>query len=294
MNYRSTLLYITTLCLLSTQFQFHVEVFADDVVDEQYECPDENAAFVTTCSGGDVDQAVTEEIANDGDEGGGEPEDRYVSEDEHVNDGTADDVSTEEELHNAETSQENLQNTEGIFDDSDILDELLQESSQQHTQSSQTCTPNFGDSNNPQEDPHDEISDNTNAMQQLQHTFVKLSHRYYDPLPAKAKCAVGTVCGFVSSRIALGVANRIVRLTGAIWVASEVLHTSGFCDETKCVPEEMRPWIGIIKRALIKQCMRVRLMARKIYDQERIRELAQKDGKFFGGFASGAFVGFVV
>jgi hypothetical protein len=287
MNYRSTLLYITTLCLLSTQF--HVEVFADDVVDEQYECPDENAAFVTTCSGGDADQTVVEDSVDRGDGGEGEPEDIYVS---PGDDGTPDDVSTEEDLNNAETSEDN-QNTEDSFDDSDILSEVLQESSQQ-TQSSQTCTPNFGDSNNPQEDPHYELGENTNAMQQLQHTFVKLCHRYYDPLPAKAKCAVGTVCGFVSSRIALGVANRVVRLTGAIWVASEVLHTSGFCDETKCVPEEMRPWIGIIKRALIKQCMNVRLMARKIYDQERIRELAQKDGKFFGGFASGAFVGFVV
>jgi hypothetical protein len=35
-------------------------------------------------------------------------------------------------------------------------------------------------------------------------------------------------------------------------------------------------------------------MARRIYNQERIREIAQKDGMFAGGFASGAFVGFVV
>eukprot|EP00956_Cyclotella_meneghiniana_P044913 scaffold342608_cov76-Cyclotella_meneghiniana.AAC.1 len=271
---RSTLLYIATICLLSTL----VDVFAqENLTDGQ--CPDDNTAFITTCGGRDSEQEILGESA---------------------------DGSTEEETNtNGETSEDDATHHQGVpdpdevnvFDDSHLVDEVIHESKreqsqqqqqqQQQQQHKESYTSNF-DHN----DKYEEIG--VNAMQQLQHTFVKLTQRYYDPLPAKAKCAVGTICGFASSRIALGVANRLVRLTGAIWVASEVLHTSGFCDETKCVPEEMRPWIGIVRRALVKQCVRVRLMARKIYNQERIREIANKNSQFAGGFASGAFIGFVV
>lgn len=289
MNYRSNLLYIASmLCLLSSPF--HVEVFANDAVEDQYDCPDDNAAFVTTCSGvhseqGDaIEESATSSI-----------EDEHIVDDEKE----YEDVTTnEDDLNQQQEASVEGQSEDNKLDDSDLVQEVLEESLPQQPQESrtQTCTPNFGDNSHSDENNfHDESDDiGTNVKKQLQHTFIKLTHRYYNPLPDKAKCAVGTICGFASSRLALGVANRIVRLTGAIWVASEVLHTSGFCDETKCVPEEMRPWIGIIRRALIKQCIRVRMLARKIYDKEEIRAIAQKDGMFSGGFASGAFVGFVV
>ena len=71
-------------------------------------------------------------------------------------------------------------------------------------------------------------------------------------------------------------------------------HTTGFCDEAQCVPEDARPWVGIIKRALIKQCIKVRLFVRKIWNSDKIRELAQRDELVALGFAAGAFIGFVV
>jgi hypothetical protein len=40
--------------------------------------------------------------------------------------------------------------------------------------------------------------------------------------------------------------------------------------------------------------MKVRALARRIYDQDRIRELAQRDEFVAAGFASGAFIGFVI
>lgn len=251
------------------------------------QCPDDNTAFITTCGGSNSEQDISSETI-DG------------STEEETN--TSGETFEDDAIHHQDVTDpdEVLDQSEydNAFDDSHIVDEVIHESTreqseqqQQQQQHEESCTSNFVQ-NESQNDDSEEIS--VNAMQQLQHTFVKLTQRYYDPLPVKAKCAVGTICGFASSRIALGVANRLVRVTGAIWVASEVLHTSGFCDETKCVPEEMRPWIGIIRRALVKQCVRVRLMARKIYNQERIREIAKKDSQFAGGFASGAFIGFVV
>merc|ERR1711957_692245 len=119
-------------------------------------------------------------------------------------------------------------------------------------------------------------------------------HRYYDPLPSQGKCAIGAVCGFTSSRLSLGIANRAFRLAGATWVLSEVMETSGFCDEARCVPEEARPWVEHLRNAFVKQCIRVRAIARKMWDRDRIREIAQKDGGAAGGFAAGAFIGFIV
>ena len=286
MNHRTALLYIAAICLLSSWSP--VQIFADETPDVQYECPDDNAAFVKICSGGDGGAGLFDESLDDD----------AVGDDNIVDDMVADEnLITDENAAN--DSLPSTSHDDTIFDESHLVNEVLHESSDQQQQSSraqhtssQTCSTKFNDSSN--ENIIDELGDNANAMQQLQHTFVKLTHRYYDPLPEKARCAVGTICGFASSRIAMGVANRAIRLTGAVWVASEVLHTSGFCDETKCVPEEMRPWIGIIRRGLIKQCNNVRTIARKIYNQDRIQEIAKRDGMFAGGFASGAFVGFVV
>lgn len=130
-------------------------------------------------------------------------------------------------------------------------------------------------------------------MRQMKRTTTELVQKYYDPLPRPGKCAIGTACGFVASRLSLGVANRLFRLAGATWVLSEVMHTSGFCEEATCVPEEARPWIGILRRTLVKRLVKVRMIARGIWDQDRIREIAQKDEMVAGGFAAGAFIGFV-
>jgi hypothetical protein len=45
---------------------------------------------------------------------------------------------------------------------------------------------------------------------------------------------------------------------------------------------------------LINQCIKVRLFARRIWNQDRIRELAQKDELVAAMFAAGAFIGFIV
>lgn len=170
------------------------------------------------------------------------------------------------------------------FDEDDIVNEVLDDfNSQTNNDFEQEEEPRVCDA----------AHDNT-PMQQLKANFNTLAERYYDPLPRNGKVAIGTSLGFIASRITLGVANRIFRLTGAIWVLSEMAYTSGFCDEAQCVPEEARPWIGILRRTLATQSMKVRAWARKLYDQERIRELAQKDEFVAGGFATGAFIGFVL
>lgn len=171
------------------------------------------------------------------------------------------------------------------FNEDDLVNEVLEDHS---------------DSNNfhqKEEQTNNEFCDTAydrTPMQQLTENIHTITKRYYDPLPRNGKAAIGASLGFIASRICLGVANRVFRLAGATWVLSEMLYTSGFCDEYECVPEEARPWIHILRRTLANQSMKVRTMARRIYDQDRIRELAQKDEFVAAGFASGAFIGFII
>ena len=137
------------------------------------------------------------------------------------------------------------------------------------------------------------------AVQQFKRTSNRLIQKYYTPLPKQGKGAIGGVIGYTISRLALGVANRIFRIVGATYVLSEALYTSGFCDEAKCstsslIPEEARPWITILRRLVIRQCIKIRHVTRQLWDTEKIRYVAQQDEVLSGGFAVGAFIGFVV
>lgn len=134
------------------------------------------------------------------------------------------------------------------------------------------------------------------AVQQFKRTSNRLVQKYYTPLPKQGKGALGGVIGYTISRFVLGVANRTFRIVGATYVLSEALYTSGFCDEEKCsvIPEEARPWITIVRRLVIRQCIKVRHVTRQLWDTEKIRHVAQQDEVLSGGFAVGAFIGFVV
>lgn len=304
MNNRTLLLIIASICFISSS-SINIAKAADVVAEDEtkYECPKDHA-FVTTCTGSSDDGGGAVAVAADA--GADEVDDEAIYFEEVAREALQDDLSSHEQFSN-----------DGVHDDDfdDLVDEVLEESVKEETfqqqqqpppstnkqsssfeqQQQNAFTSNSNSNNSNQNDYCDADPDlATTAMQQLKHQITTLTHKYYDPLPEKGKCAIGTVCGFAASRITMGVANRVFRLVGATWVAAEVLHTSGFCDESKCVPSEMRPWIGILHRALVKQCVKVRLIARRVWDQDRIRELAQNHKQFSGGFASGAFIGFVV
>lgn len=274
-------LFITLLTLLSCSNKY-ILVSADiiddnsdnaDIIEDNsdnIDCPGPDEAFVTTCSG------------------------------------TSDKI-TQTTPPSEETD---------LFDESDLVNEVLEDSTTEEELPSKKSQPKFTSSDNSnnrdytrqqfdsnfnsKDDRHSNeegmcnSDDGPMALQQLKQTTTKLMQRYYDPLPKQGKMAIGTIVGFTASRLSLGVANRIFRIAGATWVLSEMAHSSGFCDEAQCVPEEARPWIGIAKRALINQCIKVRLFARRIWNQDRIRELAQKDELVAAMFAAGAFIGFIV
>lgn len=176
----------------------------------------------------------------------------------------------------------------------DLVDEAVGESKESNNSHEAHNSVGNNDDSQQEFDSSGSRSGDTTTAQQLKLATKELISRHYDPLPRQGKCAIGTICGFAASRLSLGVANRLFRLAGATWVLSEMMHASGFCDEAKCMPEGARPWIGILRKAMVQLCTKVRIIARQIWDQDRIRELGQKDEMLTGGFAVGAFVGFIV
>eukprot|EP00984_Skeletonema_dohrnii_P032828 scaffold27662_cov94-Skeletonema_dohrnii-CCMP3373.AAC.1 len=112
------------------------------------------------------------------------------------------------------------------FDEDDLVNEVLEDFDSQNDN-------NFKQEEAEEEDGVCDAAYDNTPMQQLRANINTLTKRYYDPLPSNGKAAIG-----------------------AIWVLSEVMYTSGFCDEAQCVPEEARPWIGILRRTVVKQCMK--------------------------------------
>lgn len=282
-------LFITLLTLLSCSTKCTLFVSADiidensdnaDTIDDNtdnIDCPGPDEAFVTTCSGSSSDKTTqtTTPLSEETDI----IEDDLFDESVLVNEVLED--SSEEELPPKQSQPK--------FTSSNNSDYTRQKQQQQYDNNF-----NSKDDRYSNEEGTCNSDDGPMAIQQLKQTTTKLMQRYYDPLPKQGKMAIGTIVGFTASRLSLGVANRIFRIAGATWVLSEIAHSSGFCDEAQCVPEEARPWIGIMKRTLIKQCIKVRLFARRIWNQDRIRELAQKDELVAAMFAAGAFIGFIV
>jgi len=262
----------------------NVDNVDSDIIDDNVDnidCPGPDEAFVTTCSGGSSDKTIPP-LSEETDI----TEDDLFDESDLVNE-VLEDSTTEQELPPKQSQPK--------FTSSDSNNSDDYERQHQQKQRRQFDT-NFNskDDKHSNEEGMCNSDDGPMALQQLKQTTTKLMQRYYDPLPKQGKMAIGTIVGFTASRLSLGVANRIFRIAGATWVLSEMAHSSGFCDEAQCVPEEARPWIGIVKRALINQCIKVRLFARRIWNQDRIRELAQKDELVAAMFAAGAFIGFIV
>ncbi|EJK48570.1 hypothetical protein THAOC_32622 [Thalassiosira oceanica] len=239
------------------------------------DCPGKDEAFVTSCSGGGV---------------GGE----------------------RKEAHQADGPV--------VDDESDLVDEVLRESAGREGERAEPAKESRRSANSnhggpragkqstfadqqrrrgqQQEEPVcDASSDDESAdvlLHKLRHNVEIQVHRYYDPLKPELKTLAGAVLGVISSRLVLGVASRLVRLAGAVYVLSEALHASGYCDESRCVPEEARPWLSVIKRVIVRQSVRVREASRRVWNEERIREFVDGNKDLAAGLAGGAFVGFVL
>ena len=244
---------------------------------------DEQTPSAQDSSSDDDDDFHSEEINNDvhTSQWKNQPQEQYINEWNESADSKSGHMN-----HGQQQHQEQQRWIDGI-----ICQEQRQQQQQQQQQQS-TCNNNAFTSTTSTSSDDNEFS----VYHQLKKTTATFVHRHYTPLPQRGKCAIGSACGFLASRLSLGVANRIFRVAGATWVFSEAIHASGLCDETSCavIPEEARPWIVILRRSIGQKVESVRRMARKLWNKERIREMARQDEALACGLAAGAFVGFIV
>ena len=272
--------------------------------DDILPCPGPDEAFVTTCSGSgsdgdEIDQLTEKQTPSPAEISSSNDDDISDLVHEVFSDGS---INNDENISEQKQQPHNQHESEnsGNIDYDNMKDERQQQQeqswgdgttqSQQHQQEISTSCNNNAFPSSSNEDTE------YSAYYQLKKTTATFVHRYYSPLDKRGKCAIGSACGFLASRLSLGVANRIFRVAGATWVFSEAVHASGLCDETSCavIPEEARPWIVILRRSIGQKVKSIRRLARRLWNKERIREIARQDEAMACGFAAGAFVGFIV
>ncbi len=275
------------------------------------QCPGPNEAFVTNCSSGSVGSDGKEQLKkgnpNSNNNNTGLDADKQTPSPQDSSSDDDDDFLSEEINKDEDAPQRKQQRQEQYMNElnesGDIKSGHMNDGRQQHQEQQR-----WSDGTTCQEQQQQQFTcftSNTSTSSddaefsvyhQLKKTTATFVNRHYTPLPQRGKCAIGSACGFLASRLSLGVANRIFRVAGATLVFSEAIHASGLCDETSCaaIPEDVRPWIVILRRSIGQKVESVRMMARKLWNKERIREMARRDEALACGLAAGAFVGFIV
>uniref|UniRef100_A0A7S2XS39 Uncharacterized protein n=1 Tax=Attheya septentrionalis TaxID=420275 RepID=A0A7S2XS39_9STRA len=127
------------------------------------------------------------------------------------------------------------------------------------------------------------------------HTFKPLQ-RSYQRLPPNGKLAVSGITGLISSRMVVKTAVIGVKLLGATLMAAEVLNCAGVLkeldDETTPTMDEA---FGQFKKMATNAANFVKLQIQERFRPEAIRSTLEAASQHTTmGFATGAFIGFVV
>lgn len=116
----------------------------------------------------------------------------------------------------------------------------------------------------------------------------------YDDLPEKGKFAAGVTIGFTGSRLAIKSATTVVKVTGAAFVATEVLSAVGVLDEIPSLSEEQTEVAQQLKQRAVAFANNFRSTIRRRLNTDNIKRLMETDRMVTMGVATGAFVGFIV
>ncbi|CAJ1966896.1 unnamed protein product [Cylindrotheca closterium] len=115
----------------------------------------------------------------------------------------------------------------------------------------------------------------------------------YDDLPENGKLATGAVAGYGVSRVAIKSAVTVVKVAGAAFVATEALNAAGVLDEIK-IPDHFSSEKENLKRRALTAANDFRNGVREKLKPETLRRFMETDRMASIGFASGAFLGFVL
>lgn len=126
----------------------------------------------------------------------------------------------------------------------------------------------------------------------FQSTYDYLKQKY-DDLPENGKLATGAVAGYGVSRVAIKSAVTVVKVAGAAFVATEALNAAGVLDEIK-FPDSLTDEKENLKRRALSVANGFRNGVRERLKPETLKRYMETERMASIGFASGAFLGFVV
>lgn len=136
------------------------------------------------------------------------------------------------------------------------------------------------------------ICDGKAAEGPFQGTYDYLKQKY-DDLPENGKLATGAVAGYGMSRVAIKSAVTVVKVAGAAFVATEALNAAGVLDDIK-FPDSYSDETENMKRRALSAANRFRTGVRKRLNPDALKGFMETDKMASIGFASGAFLGFIV
>lgn len=125
-----------------------------------------------------------------------------------------------------------------------------------------------------------------------------LKASYYDNLPPKGKFATGAIVGFAFSRFTVNSAVSALKMTGAAFIASEVIHRSGVFDSVNLLSDENAELLALVNRSFTRRVTNFSTEVRSHLKPERVQAtvnsaLSQEKMCTIGA-ATGAFVGFIL
>lgn len=115
----------------------------------------------------------------------------------------------------------------------------------------------------------------------------------YDELPENGKLATGAVAGYAVSRVAIKSAVTVVKVAGAAFVATEALNAAGVLDEIKG-PDFFSSDKENLKKRALTAANNFRNGVRERLNPETYKKYMETERMASIGFASGAFMGFII
>ncbi|GFH48307.1 hypothetical protein CTEN210_04783 [Chaetoceros tenuissimus] len=129
----------------------------------------------------------------------------------------------------------------------------------------------------------------------------------YEQLPPQGKFGVASIGGFVGTKISIRSTGKLLRISGATFLLSEVMHQAGLLDEIAKKGDEFvdinltaegENALKGIKQRICSTVNECRMKVRKELNMEKIRshyqELLEKDKLGTLGFTTGAVFGLLV
>jgi len=126
--------------------------------------------------------------------------------------------------------------------------------------------------------------------------WISQARGQYKTLSDPGKFASGAVVGFGASKVAVKSAVKFVKISGAFFIATEILEATGILDNMDGVFDSSADGMERegIKRRLLNKISDFRTFIRSWFDEFNLKRYLEQDKMGTLGCAAGAFFGFLL